>query len=400
MTRMDLNELIDKRKSLLNGLETLVSNGKAEKRSLSDEEVTSVSSFTDEIKKLDDEIEQKRSGKTEKNNNIKMTENFSLIKSIRNIVEGQRFDEATIEMLDKGKREFAQGGLSYRGGLILPMEYRSEILAGTANQGQEIVTEQKLNLIGALRANSVLVQAGAQLITNLTGDVSIPVYAGSNVNWSTETGAAADGAGAFSEITLSPKRLTAYIDISKSFLLQDTIGAEQLLINDLANAITVKLENTLLGTASGNTTQPAGLFYSPSYTFTGTTTWAGIVSLESAVNTNNALTGNLTYLVHPSTVGVAKTTPKVASTSIFIAESGTINGYKYFTTSNLPTVNSDQKACLFGNFSDFVIGQWGGLDITVDPYSQAVNGKVRIIINTYWDGKSRRDVSFAKAGLK
>ena len=48
-------------------------------------------------------------------------------------------------------------------------------------------------------------------MTGLIGNVSIPVYSGSNVGWAGEVAAATDGAGKFSEVNLEPKRLTAYI---------------------------------------------------------------------------------------------------------------------------------------------------------------------------------------------
>ena len=53
-----------------------------------------------------------------------------------------------------------------------------------------------------------------------------------------------------------------------------------------------------------------------------------------------------------------------------------------------------------GNWSDYVIGQWGGIDLTVDPYTQAANGKVRLVINAYFDAKPRRADSFVKKVLK
>jgi len=396
---MDLNELLELRKNKKAELETILSNGEKEERKLNEVEDNQILQITKDIENIDKEIEEKRTGNTVKNNKIIMEENFSLIKAIRNLVEGRNFDEATIKYMEIGKKEFANAGLSYRGQLALPMEYRSEIVAQTSNQGNEIVREDKWNLLGALRNNLVMAKAGAQIINGLVGDVSIPVYAGSNVNWASETGAAADGGGAFSEVTMSPKRLTAYIDVSKQFLIQDSIAANQLLLTDLSNAIQEKLEQTIFGTASGNTTTPAGLFYNPSLVYSGTSDWANIVKMESTVAGNNALTGNLAYIFHPSTLGTLKTTAKTANTASFIAENTLVNGYPFYTSAALPTC-ADGKYAIFGNFNDYIIGNWGGLDITVDQFTQAVNGKVRIIVNTYWDAKPRRTVSFAKAGLK
>jgi hypothetical protein len=43
-----------------------------------------------------------------------------------------------------------------------------------------------------------MVKAGANYMTGLVGNISIPAYSGSNVGWAGEISAASDGAGTFS----------------------------------------------------------------------------------------------------------------------------------------------------------------------------------------------------------
>jgi HK97 family phage major capsid protein len=322
-----------------------------------------------------------------------MENRFNLLKSIRDIVEQRQMSDETITMNEAGIAEFKKSNLDYRGQIQIPMEFRADITAGGATAGAETIVEDKWSLMGALRNNSVLVKAGALYVGGLKGDVSIPVYAGSNVAWKTEVAAAADGAGAFSEITMSAKRLTGYIDVSKSFLNQDSVQAEQMLMQDLYNAIIEKLEATILGNASGNTAQPAGLLYGAAYTSTGTTTFAKAVAFESALEAGNALGGKLAYIVHPTTKGVLKTTPKATNAAVMVMEGNEVNGYPCHATAAIPTVGSG-KGVIFGNFNDLVIASWSGVDILVDPYSQATNGKVRIVVNAYFDAKPRRATSF------
>jgi len=64
--------------------------------------------------------------------------------------------------------------------------------------------------------------------------------------------------------------------------------------------------------------------------------------------------------------------------------------------STLTKGNSDVcSAIIFGNFADLLIGQWGGMDIVVDPYTQAPSGLVRLVINSWWDVLVKRAASFA-----
>jgi len=146
-------------------------------------------------------------------------EKFSLLKAIRAIANNQTLDERSQEVVNTGIEEMRKSGQSYSGQIILPVEERAAIVAGTAKNGQEVVAEDKLNILAPLRDKLVLSAAGANFMTGLVGNVSIPTYSGANVGWGAETAAASDGAGTFGEVELSPKRLTAYIDISKQFLI-------------------------------------------------------------------------------------------------------------------------------------------------------------------------------------
>ena len=53
------------------------------------------------------------------------------------------------------------------------------------------------------------------------------------------------------------------------------------------------------------------------------------------------------------------------------------------------------SAMLFGNFSDVIVGQWGGLDIIVDPYTLKKSAQVEITMNAWHDVFVRHDESFA-----
>lgn len=401
---MDYTQLIETRKNKVQELENIVNAGKAEQRKLSAVENSALENVKKELENLDKEIEQKRNNKNNtiiiKNN--RMENRFSLLKSIRNIVEGRNYDDTTLAILEAGKKDMAAAGLSYRGQLAIPYEYRAAIVAGTDNSGQDAIAEDKFDMIGPLRANLVALKAGGTLLTGLVGDVSIPTYAGSSALWKGETDAATDGAGATGEITMSPKRLTTYIDISKQFLVQDSVGAEALLMKDLNDAIMAKLEATIFG-ITGSTTIPSGFYYSPTYnaSATGATSFTKVVALESAIDTSNALTGNLAYITHPTLKGKHKVTSKDTGSGLFIQDGNTANGYPVYVTSHMSSsLLTDHYGIIFGNWADLLVGSWGAIDLTVDPYTQAVNGKVRIIVNSYWDVAKRRTASFSIGALK
>ena len=238
-------------------------------------------------------------------------------------------------------------------------------------------------------------------MTGLVGNLSIPVYSGSNVTWEGEVAGATDGAGTFTEVTLEPKRITAFIDVSKQFLIQDSNSAEEMLRRDIVNALAEKLEKTILGKEAGSTTQPAGMF-ATAPTVKGVPTYKSIVNIETALENAN-VTGEKVFIVNPSAKGVLKTTEKAAGTAKYLMEGNELDGYTVLSSPAVAKalqVGADEAGVVFGNFNDYVIAQWGGIDLQIDPFTQAANGKVRVVINAYFDAKPRRAASFVTASVK
>lgn len=386
---MNSVELIDKRNQLKIQAEAIISNAEKECRKLDTDETDKLDALKNQMAEVDNEIRQLNE-KLNKETNKRSMEKFSLLKAINDIANNRQLDERSQEMVNDGISEMRKAGLSYSGQIVLPVEERSTVQATVATAGQEIVAEDKLNILEPLRANLVMVEAGANYMTGLVGNVSIPAYSGTNVGWAGEIAAASDGAGTFSEVTLEPKRITAYLDVSKQFLLQDSVSAEALLKNDIVKAISNKLEATILGDAAGSTTQPEGIFNGASeIADTSYTTMVGLIQTLEEANVN----GEIKYIVSPAIKAKLKTTSKDSGSGLFVMENGEVDGIPVLSTSAC-------KGIVVGNFEDYVIGQWGGIDLTIDPYSQATNGKVRLVVNAYFDAKPRRAEAFVAKTLE
>ena len=329
-----------------------------------------------------------------------------LARAIRSRLSGESDDEVEA-LLDEGKRSMTEAGLSTdASALIVPMEYRGNFIsAKVSGDGTELITEDLLGILGPIRDSLVMVKAGATFLTGLKGNIGIPAYSGSSVAWADETGSAQNGKGTFSKVELSPKRLTAYIDISKQFLAQDTLSTDAMLTQDLARAVAVKLQATILGKDATAANKPDGFFTgTPTYTVNGAASFANMIALETKVPVDEALVNNLAYITSVKGAGILKSTLRAASVAEgFILENGRANGYPLYATTGMASGlqdGTDEEGIVFGNWADFVIGQWGALDITVDPYSKAADGMVRLVINSFFDAKPRREESFAVGSLK
>ena len=380
---MNSIELIDKKEQLQLKAQNIINQGKHESRKLTTDEEREYNDLCKQIADTENEIRQLNQ-KLNKKETMKK-ETFSLLKAVRAIANNQQLDERSQQVVNAGIAEMRKSGQSYSGQIILPVEERADVQATVADHGQEIVAEDKLNILAPLRDKLVLSAAGANFMTGLVGNVSIPTYDGSTVG----------GAGTFGEVELSPKRLTAYVDISKQFLIQDSVSAEALLRKDIVDAISNKLEATILGAEAGSTTKPAGLFNAV-VADEADITYKDIVAMEQKLEEAN-VSGNITFIASPYAKATLKTTAIGGTKSDvrMLMDSGEVDGYPVLVTNGMA-----KKGLILGNFNDLVIGQWGGIDLTVDPYTQAANGKIRLVVNAYFDAKPQRAASFVKKVLK
>ena len=350
----------------------------------------------EEGEKEEDETEEEESDETRnytQHNKNKMGK-FSLIKTINDIVNNRSMSDEAQVVLNAGTEEMRKAGLSYSGQIQLPVSEMREapaaIVAGQETYGAEVVATEKLNILEPLRNRMVLAQAGATYLTGLVGNVSIPTYTGSNVGWKGELVDAEDGKGTFDSIEFSPKRLTAYIDVSKQFLAQDSVGAEEMLYRDIVNAIADKLEATILGAGAGDANTPEGIFNGAE---TLTVDFANIVEMEKALE-EAKLFGDYKFIASPAAKAKFKTTTISGSKSDLrmLMEGNEVNGYPVLTTGNCAGV-------AFGKWDELVIAQWGSLDIIIDPYTQAKKNAVRIVVNAFFDAKPRRTEAIVKKTL-
>ena len=388
---MNTLELLDKKELLKKRAEEIISGAEKEVRKLNAGEQVEFDALTKEVADIDIQIrkiEEDNLKQTTHTTNT-MKEKFSLLKAINDVANNRQLDERAQEVVTAGIAEMRKAGQSYSGQIVLPIEERADIKATTSGAGQENVAEDKLGILEPLRANLVLAQAGASYMTGLVGNVSIPVYSGSNVGWAGEVDTASNGGGTFTEVNLEPKRLTAYIDVSKQFLIQDSNSAEEMLKRDIVSAIANKLEATILGNEAGDSKKPAGIFNGVTAD-KAAVKFADVVGMETALESKN-VKGNIMFIVSPSAKGILKSQENTVGYPKYIMEDNEINGYPVLCSSAVA-----DKGIVMGNFSDLVIGQWGGIDLTVDPYTQAANGKIRLVINAYFDAKVRRADAFAK----
>ena len=338
---------------------------------------------TTEDEQSEDETDDEDNNK-DKTNKRNMKKRFSLVRSIRNSVNNRAMNDVDAAVISEGNKEARKAGINFQGQIQLPSQRAAVTVTA---EGEDVVATDIFDILKPLRAKNVLAQAGAKFMSDLVGNVQVPVMSKSNVTWEGETAAAKDGAGTFSHVTLSPCRLTAFIDISKMMIAQTSEDVESAIREDLVNAINSKLEETVLGAAAGTATQPAGIFsvIKP----TAVADFGALVDKEADVEDANVI-GECKYILSNKAKAALRSMAKGTKSTQLVYENGAVDGTQAFSTSNV-----DGKNYVYGDFSNLAIGSWGGCDITVDPYTKAADGMIRIVVNMYVDAKVLRNEAFA-----
>ena len=331
----------------------------------------------------------------------KETRNFSFLRALKalahpNDKEAQRAAAFEFEVSEAAQ---AKTGKEARG-LLIPADVlgygRRDLTVGTANQGGDLVATDLLSasFIDLLRKALVLQSAGANVLTGLQGMVAIPRQSGGATTYHVaENSNITESQLTVDQVSLQPRTIGALTDYSRRLLLQSSIDVENLVRQDLAQQIAIEIENQAIN-GVGTESKPLGILNVTGInTESGVAAFSDFVNAEAALGTDNALQGNLGYLMNSALRGTLKTTEKASGTNgIFVYEGdNTINGYSAYVSNSMP-----DSTAIFANFSDVMIGLWSGLDIMVDPYTGSAAGTVRVVAMQDYDVAVRHPESICK----
>jgi len=284
-----------------------------------------------------------------------------------------------------------------RYGQFIPYSALRTLTTGSGAAGGYLVGTETKGLIDYLRPFSVAAALGVQTIGGLKQDLRIPRFTqGATADWAAEGETPAESTPTTGLVSLSPKRLAAFVDYSRELLLQSE-DLESVLRRDLAAALASALDAGLLA-GSGTSSQPTGILNTAGI---GSVNGASF-TLATAASIVKAVEDGNVPLSGPGVGWVAST--DVAQLLRARASNGTgsqplINenkllGFPVYVTTSLPA-----GTILFGNFAGGVqVAQWGpGIDLLVNPYTGSKNRLISIVANAWCDICCRWPQAFCKA---
>ena len=360
------------------------------------------------LKKLSEQPPVRPAGNTNLGMDAKEVKRYNILRALNAMANpnDRRAQEAAAFEIEASDAAAKQRGKDSRG-LIMPADIcRRDLTVGTASAGGHTVAPDYRSLIEKLDNNSIALQRGTAL-RDLTGPVSFPRQTGgATAYWVAESGAGTESAATFDQVTLNPKTVTGYSDLSRRLLVQSSIDIQAFVETDIAKRIALALDLAAInGSGVGN--QPQGILQATGVgTFGGDThgiapTWAHLVDGVTAVAQDNALFGDMAWLTNSKVLGKLRKTPVIATyDSKMIYEGGDLFEMPVLLSNNVPSnltkgTGSSLSAMILGNWTDLLVGLWSGVDLLVDPYTGSTTGTVRVSIFQDADVALRHPESFA-----
>jgi HK97 family phage major capsid protein len=193
-------------------------------------------------------------------------------------------------------------------GSYLPMRIKASGLdTKTGGTGGYTVQTEVRDLIALPRGKMSISKLGAQFLTDLEGNVSIPVQlTGATTSWVGQNPGSdvAESNASFGAKTLSPKTQQGTSRISRQLLQQGSPDLEAFVRNDLATGTALAIDAVAIG-GTGTQFQPVGLLNSAIGDVAigangAASTYDKIVELEDKVADANGDAGSLRLLTTPT----------------------------------------------------------------------------------------------------
>ena len=427
-----IKALKEERGRLLGELSTLQGTLEKESRSMADTEKTRLTEIEARLSAIKDEVETlerlqnlaaqaagSSASKSEEVEKGKMADAYSFRKAMQMATSGRK-EGVEGEMSAVAAAEFQRSGVSVAAhSLLIPSEVFTRSMTATGgtsgSEGGVNIQTSVGGIIDVLMPKMVLNGLGVQKLSGLVGNLDMPTASTlPAAGWNTENGTATEKSPAFGKVTFSPKRLAAFIAVSNQLMLQSSNSIDTYVREFLLNAMALELEKAAI--KGGGSNEPVGILgnsniniaYAGNAASNSTNAngaaavWADVVNLDKLVDVANAQ-GNA-YITNPKVKAALQLTPRQSSgvEGNFVLPSATneLNGYPFNWSTTVPSnlskgSSSTLSALIYGDFTKMAIASWGGMELTVDPYSGAKGGLTNVILNSYLDVNLLQPTAFA-----
>lgn len=324
---------------------------------------------------------------------------FSFGKMIKEAAQG-KLTGIEAEMNQEGRSEFSNGKVNVAGGICIPsfvvnragepLGVTSGVSSSTTQFGGTIGIDDN-GIIEAFAPNDIASQLGVRNLTNLTGDVVFQVQGDQIV--ADKPGEVVQQSASipnFAAVKLAPVRYSAHTRVTDQMLAQSAQDMGAFLAMDIRRSVDKKFNADIVtaisAAADDNATTGGSL---DNYSAAN---W-NPMHLEEALMARDVDLQGIVALSSAKAYRVFRELSHDAGSGLLFAqtplERRNVIGYP-------TTISSSVTAGEFFMFhrEQMVTGTWGGLNLIIDPYSEADYGVTRIVANVYRDVKTLQSDAF------
>jgi HK97 family phage major capsid protein len=259
-----------------------------------------------------------------------------------------------------------------------------------------------MSFIEVLRNRSVAYRMGARRLSGLVGNVTVPRQtAAATAYWlSTEATSITESQQTFGQMSLSPKTVGAYTEISRQLMLQSSPDAESIITADLGAVAGLAIDVGVLR-GSGSAGQPTGIVNTGGIGAVAgagfiAAAYARILEFQTDLAASNALTRECAYVTTPAVAALLMAREKFTNTATALwtgnVLDGDVSGFRATTTTQLTAAS-----LIFGDFGQVILGEWGVEEVEVNPYAAFTAGGVGVRLFKSLDVGIRHAAAFSRA---
>ncbi len=304
---------------------------------------------------------------------------YSLIKAINGVVH-KDWKHAGLELEAHQEIQKRTGKILSENSFFVPLEVQKRDLSVASSGGGYLVSTDNVGFIELLRNRSVVLQMGATRLSGLQGNVAIPKQtAAATAYWlSSETSTITESQQTIGQLTLGPKTVGAYTEISRQLTLQSSPDAESLVMSDLARVVALAADVAALrGSGAGG--EPQGIVGTTGVgSVTGSSlAYAGVLEFQTDVAGNNVMPVRGGYVTTPAVAAIMMAEQRFSSTDtpLWVGNiwDGQMCGYRAMASNQMSSATM-----LFGDWADLIWAEWGILEVEVNPYASFAAGIIGV----------------------
>ena len=398
---MNLNEMKATRAKHADRFEELVNVAETENRDWTNNEQEEADLCKREVERLDGKIARRQAHEdmiarqaqmggasvSEAKEINKINRSFSLSRAVQAASFGKALEGAEAEWSQEAAKEYQMRGLQMSGQIGIPASalYRAgaadDFQAGSGD-GAGFVATTVPGVIDALRTPTMAERVGVTTINNATGNLKFPrVSAKAAGTEETEVSADAASGLELDEVTLSPIRVAANTKYSKQLILQGGAQVDAMISRELAAGINETIDAAVFAKVAAS----AGTIVDKA---DAALTAADVYAMQKAVLAAGGDLARCAYVLSPEAMVKLKSATAVTSVSALI-NNNSLDGYTTYYTPQLADADTGGLGLGSIAFGDFGLGMvmafFGGIDLLVDPYSNAGTAQIALHVNKFYD---------------